>query len=81
MVRELVSMAVPEDVPCRAVHACCSAQRCTVATAMKWSLDNEPGAVNDLEKRWRACSISADVAPSVAAGRGTGTPEMKTCEV
>lgn len=51
-VRVLVSMDVEERVARRAVDA---VGDCTVASAMKWILDNEPGDfIRDLEKRWRA---------------------------
>jgi hypothetical protein len=51
-VRVLVSMDVEERVARRAVDA---VGDCTVASAMKWILDNEPvDFIRDLEKRWRA---------------------------
>jgi hypothetical protein len=54
IVRELVAMEVDEVIARRAAQN--TAGRRTVAAAMKWILDNEPGAVGDLEKRWRARS-------------------------
>jgi hypothetical protein len=45
-------MNVEERVARRAVDA---VGDCTVASAMKWILDNEPvDFIRDLEKRWRA---------------------------